>query len=119
MLLKIRMRSILLALYENCGFGTNPYSLDPYTHYIYYDSLNRWLKFLKKDKASSVEQKVVKLIEFTHFGYSADKLYSHVKSGQSYILNDFVDEHLLEEIESLADENTRKMLYGAAIQYSI
>ena len=118
MFLKIRMRSILLSIYENCGFETNPYSLNPYTHYIYYESLNRWLKYMKKARTLSAEQKVVKLIEFTHSGYDAEKLYAQVKTGQSYKLSDFVDEQLVEEIESLSDEDTRNGLYGAAIVYS-
>ena len=118
MFLKIRMRSVLLSIFENCGFETNPYSLDPLTHYIYYDSLNNWLKFMKEAKELSLEEKVDMLIQYTLAGYDPEKLYAQTKIGDgSYSLIGFINEQLLDEIESISSEDARAKLIVEAIKY--
>ena len=112
MLLKIRIRTILLSIFENCRLGLD----HPLANYIYYDGLNMWLNIVKKQSGSATD-KAVFIIENTIYGYSAEKMEAAMKSDKPYTLADMKDKALVKKIESLADEDIRHILIGAAAGY--
>ena len=112
MLLKIRIRTILLSIFQNAG-----YTLDnPLANYIYYDGLNMWLDLVKKHPGST-EEKSIFIIENVVDGNSVEKTQAVIESGESYKPVDLVDSELKEKIDSIADEDSQRMIMGAAIAY--
>ena len=112
MFLKIKIRTILLSIFQNAG-----YTLDiPLANYIYYDGLNMWIDLVKKHPGST-EEKSIFIIENVVDGNSVEKTQAVIESGESYKSSDLVDNILKEKIDSISDEDSRRMIIGAAIAY--
>ena len=112
MFLKIRIRTILLSIFENAGYSLE----NSLANYIYNDGLNMWIDLLKKHPGSA-EDKAIFVIENVVDGTSVEKFQSVIGSGESYKPADLVDDALKEKVDSISDADSRKMIVGAAISY--
>ena len=112
MFLKIRIRTILLSIFENAGYSLE----NQLANYIYYEGLNMWLDLVKKHPGSA-EEKAIFIIENVVDGNSVEKFKAIIDSGESYKPSDLIDDALKEKIESISDADSRKMIIGAAISY--
>jgi len=112
MFLKIRIRTILLSIFQNAG-----YTLDnPLANYSYYDGLNMWLDLAKKHPGST-EEKSIFILQNVMDGNSVEKTKATLESGESYKPSDLVDNALKEKIESISDQDSRTSIMGASIAY--
>ena len=112
MFLKIRIRTVLLSIFENAGYSLE----NSLANYIYNDGLNMWIDLLKKHPGSA-EDKAIFVIENVVDGTSVEKFQSVIGSGESYKPADLVDDALKEKVDSISDADSRKMIVGAAISY--
>ena len=121
MFLKIKLRALLLKSFENTRFGTNPYKLHPLAKYVYYDALNSWLpvlKQMKKSGASDVEM-MEQYVMYSMQGYCPSKFYKAASSGQSYEMEDMIDNNLVNQVNILCDgnEDLRHEMIGCSASY--
>ena len=105
MFLKIRIRTVLLSIFENAGYSLE----NSLANYIYNDGLNMWIDLLKKHPGSA-EDKAIFVIENVVDGTSVEKFQSVIGSGESYKPADLVDDALKEKVDSISDADSRKVI---------